>query len=262
MSKKLTLTVLSILGTGSLSCQPLPNAEEVLTRMTATYRAAQKYLIAGTTTLAEPDFPEPRSSQITFAVELPDKMRIEGDLSSFGMEGFSGSVLIVLDGEFAWIYDDSEKQYYKIHRSSPRGSVGKFEANRQPDLARPEQFTAYFHFFFTVAQRQKYLDKNRVNTVAGVETLTIGGNQVECYVVHSDIGSYAEKAPGSSRETIWVGVKRPITWREDRVGWLSNGLQEHSRTDLTSVLMDEPLPKDTFVFTPPKGSKETPFRAR
>ena len=264
MSKSLTLTltVVSIVGVGSLTAQPLPSAEEILTKMTITYRASKKYLIAGTTTLTEPDVPDTRASQIRMAVELPDKMRLEGDLSSLGMDGFSGSVVIVLDGEFAWIYDGSENQYYKIHRLSARGSVGKFEANRQPDLALPEQFTAYFHFFFTVAQRQKFLDKNRINKVTGLETLSVNGNQVDCYVIQSDSGAYTEKKFGSSRETIWVGVHRPVIWREDRIGWLSNGLQERSRTDLTRVLMDEPLPGDTFVFTAPKGSKEMPFRAR
>jgi outer membrane lipoprotein-sorting protein len=261
MNQSLTLSVLSLLGLGCLAGQPLPSAEEILTKVADTYRPSQKYLLAGTGTIQSPDLREPKSTPFTFAVELPDKMRMEGDASAFGMGLFAGTVLFVSDGEYTWVYDAAASKYYKTRRSSPRGAVGTFD-NREPDLDRPEQFVAYFNFFFTVAQGEKLLDKTRVNTLARSEALSIGGRQVECYVVQSDTGAYEERKAGSSRDTIWVDRRRSIVWREEQAAWLGNGLQERSRTDLTSVIIDEPLPADTFVFKPPKGSQEAPIPAR
>jgi outer membrane lipoprotein-sorting protein len=153
-----------------------------------------------------------------------------------------------------------KRRRFKEILQNPQIIVGKFE-NRYPDLDRPEQFVAYFNFF-NAGRYQSFLDKNRVTAVTGTELLSVNGKQVECYVVQSDRGAYTEKKIGSGRDTIWVDAHRPIVWREGHSVWLNKGLEEHSITDMTTVIIDEPLPKDTFVFKPPKGSKQAPIPAR
>ena len=260
MSKRMIFVIVSVFGTRCLGGQSLPPVEEILTNVANEYRSAQKYLITGKGTIESPNLNGPKSTEFTLAVELPDKMRMEGDTSTFGMGGFSGPVLFVADGETTWVYDSSAKKYYKTRRSSPQGSVGKFE-NRYPDLDRPEQFVAYFNFF-NAGRYQQLLDKNRATKITGTEVLALNGNQIECYVVQSDRGAYTEKKIGAGRDTLWVDAHRPIVWREGHSVWLNKGLEEHSLTDMTTVIIDEPLPKDTFVFKPPKGAKQAPIPAR
>ena len=146
MSKRMIFVIVSVLGTRCLGGQSLPPVEEILTNVANEYRSAQKYLITGKGTIESPNLNGPKSTEFTLAVELPDKMRMEGDTSTFGMGGFSGPVLFVADGETTWVYDSSAKKYYKTRRSSPQGSVGKFE-NRYPVISHnllPRHFRDLF----------------------------------------------------------------------------------------------------------------------
>jgi outer membrane lipoprotein-sorting protein len=260
MSKGVILVIVSVLGSPCLAGQSLPSPKEILTNVAYTYRSAQKYLIIAKSTIDSPDLNGPRSAEFTLAIELPDKMRMEGNTATLGMGAFSGPVLFVADGEITWLYDSAGKKYYKTRRSSPQGAVGKFEG-RYPALDRPEQFVAYFNFF-NAGRYQQLLDKNRATTITGTEVLSINGKPVECYVLQSDSGAYTEKKIGAARDTLWVDAHRPIVWREGHSAWVNNGLEEHSLTNMTAVIIDEPLPEDTFVFKPPKGSTEAPIPAQ
>jgi outer membrane lipoprotein-sorting protein len=102
------------------------------------------------------------------------------------------------------------------------------------------------------------LDENRKATIIGSESLTVNGKQAECYVVQSDGEGISVKHDGATRETLWIDKQRFVVWQRHELTWLDNGLQEHLRIDLTTVKLEESLPKGTFTFRPPKGSKLVP----
>ena len=249
-----------LLGTFSLPGQSTSSGADLLTDVVQAYTNAKRCLFVGKGTIESPTLRGRKSTEFTIAVELPDKMRLEGDASNFGMRGvFPGPATFVADGAVSWFYHHAGKKYYRIPRSSPQGAVGIFE-NRYPEPDRPEQTVAYFNFFIT-AGYQSLADKKRVTEIKGMETLSRNSQKIECFVVQSDRGLYAEKKIGSQRDTLWVDSHKPVIWRQDTSTWLNNGLA-HSRTDYATVIIDDPLPNDTFVFTPPNGSKETPVPAK
>jgi outer membrane lipoprotein-sorting protein len=231
--------------------QTIPSVEQVLAKVADTYRAPQRYLLSATITARTPELPDaPKPIPVTFAIELPDKMRMEGDLTTFGVPGFN---LWVMDGETGWAFDGKSNQFYKFTRTSPKGAAAQFDGS-EPDPGRPEQVVAYFDYYLLVRYRGLIKPAGAARIVR-TERLSIApNNQVECFVVQIDRGPFEEKKSGASRNTWWVDKDRYLVWKEDRATWLSDGFQELSSTTFQTILLDEPLPKDIFVFTPPKGA--------
>jgi len=257
MKKALFVLLVAIAGISPVAGQANPSAEEILRKVADTYRSAKKYMFVVQATVQTPDLGAPKSFRATYAIELPDKMRMEGDLTSLGVTRFSGPASFVSDGDATWVYNAATKEYYKTVRSSPKGSLGTPEGE-YPDLDRPEQIVAYFNQFAT-ARLHALLDQTDNLKITGIETISVEGRAVRCHVIQSDHGDFSHSKAASNRETIWIEVGRPRIWREDSVTWLQNGLQEHTKTDYMSVLIDEPLPKDLFVFRPPKDAVLTPI---
>ena len=256
MHKHLIPILASLSALGSLHGQPLPSAEQVLKNMAEAYRAPQRYLFAGKGVIQAPGDPSAKPMAFTLAVEMPDKMRLEGDTRGFGVAAFAGPVLFVSDGESTSVSDPAVKKYYQTKRSSPKESTGKFE-NRYPALDRPEQFVAYIDHFVTGRYRA-LVENAPISKVTGTEKLLIQGKPVECYVIQIDRGAFEEKRSMSSRQTLWVDTHRSMVWREDNVQWLAKQGQEHSRTDMSAILLNEPPPAGIFVFKPPTGFELAP----
>jgi hypothetical protein len=97
--------VLAILSGPFPAAQSLPSPPDILKAVGESYAKAQRYLVHASGTIESPAFPGgPRSLEFTIAIELPDRMRLEGDLSAFAAQAFfKGPVAFVHDGEFAWI---------------------------------------------------------------------------------------------------------------------------------------------------------------
>ncbi len=244
--------LLFALGLQLMAAQSVPSAEEILTKVANAYRSAQKYLIVANAGMEFPGGTQPKSVKVTLAVELPDKIRLEGDGSALRLGGFNGPVAIVSDGDAIWISDTASKKHYKKPRTSAKGTVGTVDGS-EPSLDHPEQFVATYHYFNN-ANYQSLLDKRRSSTVTGTETLSRDGGSVECYVVQSDRGAYAEKKAGSDRHTVWVDQRTYVVWKEIRSTFRGNGVEERTVTDMTTVILNGSLPKDVFVFQPTPGS--------
>jgi len=242
-----------------MRAQPLPSAEQVLKNVADVYRAPQRYLFAGKGVIQGPSDPNAQPVAFTFAIELPDKIRLEGDTKAFGVTAFAGPVLFVSDGEVASLTEPAVKKYYQAKRSSAKQAVGKFE-NRYPALDRPEQFVAYLDHFVT-GRYPALVENAHLAKVTKTEKLLVQGKFVTCYLVQIDRGVFEAQRPMSSRQTLWVDTHRSVVWREDNVQWLSNQQQQHSRTDLSSILINETLPAGIFVFQPPAGFALAPLPA-
>jgi outer membrane lipoprotein-sorting protein len=239
---------------------PLPSAEKVLKNVADAYRAPQRYLFAGKGIIQGPATPNAQPIPFTLAIEMPDKIHLEGDTKAIGVTAFAGPVLFVSDGDIASLTEPAVRKYYQAKRTSPKQAVGKFE-NRYPALDRPEQFVAYLDHFVT-ARYSALAEAVPYAKVTKTEKLLIQGKFVTCYVVQIDRGAFEEKRLMSSRQTLWVDTHRSLVWREDNLQWLSKQQQQHSRTDLSSILLNEPLPAETFTFKPPTGFDLAPLPAR
>ncbi len=100
-------------------------------------------------------------------------------------------------------------------------------------------------------------------TILDEEDVEIEGTKIPCYVVQAEYAQSKEEAEAPpSIKTYWIDKGRFVVLRES--------LQYHvdSRTfgppadikltsSLTKVRLNEPVPDDLFVFTPPDGAKET-----
>ena len=103
------------------------------------------------------------------------------------------------------------------------------------------------------------LDESRKATITGSESLTVNGKQTECFVVQSETEGFSNKRDAARRETLWIDKRRFVVLQRDELMWVNNGLQDHVRIDLTTVKLDRTLPRGTFLFRPPKGSKLVPI---
>ncbi len=232
--------------------QTNPSAQEIRTKVGELYRAPQRYFLSAIATVESPAAPAlAKPMRLVIAAELPDKLRMEGDMAvALGLKGFT---LVILDGQTAWLYDSSNR-FYKVPRVSEKGTAAG-TGSAQVDLGHPEQIVSYFDQYLFIRYRNTPKPVGTI-TLARTEQLSIKGKEIPCYVLQIDRGDFDAKKPGSGRDFWWVDTSRYIIWKEERSVWIREGTLEHQVTAYDTVLLDEPLPKDVFVFDPPKGSKQ------
>src|ERR1035438_8888901 len=127
MLKYAPVILASLFALAPLPAQPLPSAEQVLKNVADAYRSPQRYLFAGKGTIQGPAETNPQPIPFTLAVEMPDKIRLEGDTKAIGVTAFAGPVLFVSDGAVASLTEPAVKKYYQAKRTSPKTATGKFE---------------------------------------------------------------------------------------------------------------------------------------
>lgn len=220
----------------SIPCvgQTLPTAEEIRAKVAETYRAAKRYYLSGMASMKTPKLPRVQEPlPVVMAIELPDKMRMEGDLPDLVAQGFN---LFILNGKKAWMYNSRSRQYYSA------------------ELPDTEKMVAQFDKLALIRYRGE-LKPDGTATILRTETLHIKDEDIECYVIQIDRGDFESKAAKTNRNTWWVDKDRFIVWKEENVEWLSvSGGQEIQSTFYDTVLLGEKLPKGIFNFKPPKGS--------
>jgi len=245
------------LGLSNSFGQALPSAQEIRDKVAETYRAPQRYLISATASLQSPSFTNGiRPIPILIAVEFPDKFRMEGDVSQFGLKGLTQ---IILDGETAWFFDSNAKQYYKVPRQSKKGTPGN-PANLRFDPERPEQTVLYFDQYLFMPFRRPPNPQEDTATLLRTDELSIQGKRIPCYVLQIDRRDFDAKQAGAVRSTWWVDTNRYIVWQEDRAAWIGfPSALERQTTNYDTVLLDEKLPEYTFDFRPPKGARQMPL---
>ncbi len=246
MSSRLRLFagMLSLIAATCLRAQTTLSGEEILRKVSENYRAPQRFLISAT--LLDWYSGSEVSTTAIFAAELPDKLRLEGNGSAFGVPSLgTGSVSIVLDGNVTWLYDSDSRLYFKIPRASPPGGKTGLDGGTEPSLDQPEQLVAYF----SGALFLRYVDYFATGKVGATEKIPVHGKDVECYVVE------LQSRPGAPTYTWWVDKQNFIIWREDLSKQVSGIQQRLSSSKFENVVLNSPLPKDTFVFVPPIGSK-------
>ncbi len=231
-----------LLLTGALGAQTAPDGKALIAESGHALRNARSYAIEEALVV---EMSGGLTSRLQMPVKLaasnPGRLRIESN-------GPVGSTLIVSDGENTWMYLGPLKQYTKTPAaSSPEAlmkSLNPGIAEMMADLQTKDPFLSV--------------------RVTGEETVEMGGQKFECYVVESKLDKI--NMPGSMTLVdgvmkMWIDKKTKLTLKQTATAVMQGGtLRAPAQMDQTinilSVKLNEPVPDSLFQFTPPEGAKE------
>ncbi|MCU1339443.1 MAG: outer rane lipoprotein carrier protein LolA [Bryobacterales bacterium] len=219
----------------SLQAQAPPSAADIVHSVRETY--ANITQIEFSMTLTRRSFIESRiTSEVTMgtriAARFPDRLRWETDDNFAKASGADfGPTLTILDGKNTWVYLSKPNQY-------------TVETGSDPDfLKRIDEFLPISAV--KLKDEAKFLRE---------ETINANGRQVDCYVVEipEDVGNglYPQQW------TWWVDKARHIVLRADRKRIAPRGSDEATLV-YQNITINEPIPDDVFVFTPPAGAQNS-----
>jgi outer membrane lipoprotein-sorting protein len=111
-------------------------------------------------------------------------------------------------------------------------------------------------FYISGVFLSRYVDYFATARIRNTEKIPVNGKDVECYVVELAQRGWTLQNQ-LLRYTWWVDTKKFIVWREDleRRPSSTAAWEWMSSSNFEEVILNAPLPKDTFVFTPPEGSR-------
>lgn len=226
-------TVGVLFGTALLAvAQPTPDqpdALDLLKNVALTYHAMRTLSAKLTSVMNGPDMQQKIEMPMTIMADSSGKMRVENT-------GVTG-MLMVFDGSTMWIYMSSFNKYTKLPLSSAASS------------AQPDSFFGYQSVATDVKEAK----------ILRSEKLQVNGSHADCWVVQ------LQYEPAGARtlwaKTLWVDKTHYFVYRED---WTSKmampGTSAPTETKHTikfdTISLDQPVPEDTFTFTPPSGATE------
>lgn len=222
-----------------LSAQPQPNVTDIMHRVRKTYD--QPAQIDVSLTLTQHDAKGTQSSSsFRFAASLPKRLRIEfgaGSAEFLGSDDL-GESLMLIDGQNTWIYSKGYNQYV-LTTGSPPDHDGLINPTHDPSLFVP-RYVTYFVGGFLGLERDPVVSK-----IVREETIDANGAPTHCYVI---------EIQGSSEfRTLWVDKSRYVVLRMDTK---DSARGETLSVVFTGVKINEALPEDLFIFTPPQGARK------
>ena len=189
-----------------------------------------------TTTLIDQNQRDAMTMEVAF--RRPDKARLlvrgPGVGQAFGLP--ANELLIVVDGLYTWMYVPGWKQYTR----EAGGFIGADpnDSGSPVKLGSAADFVSHMVVSIEALLRQ-YASAAGKMKLASDETLQIGPDAVECYVIESK-----SRKPASKR--LWIDKARYMLVQEE-TGSKGNAVL---RTSFSDVAVNQPLPDALFVFTP------------
>jgi thiol-disulfide isomerase/thioredoxin len=234
--------IFALLGLCPLFAQQLPDAKTLFKHRRDEIKNHKTCQEESETTVSASGIGVPAPSLVRSSFySPPDRERFE-----------TNDVIMVVDGQFTWIYIPSQKQYAK------RAAIGDLLA--------------------ALGIKSSAFASNTEHFMSGLKTLReesleIDGQRIECWVVEARIGkldlSWVPSPSGEFKPdlsdlvyTFWLeketGLQRQATMSGKAQMPFSNGHQpvEMKTRELTRYKFDEPLPDSLFQFTAPAGAKE------
>lgn len=233
-----------------------PDAIDLLKNVALTYRAMRTYSakstnvmeISGTNIQQKVEIP------LTITADSSGKMRME----STGMAG----MLMVFDGKTMWMYMPSLNKYTKLS-SSDAASSGQLGSGTEMFGPATNSFLGY----------QSVASNVKEAKILRSEKLHVNGSDVACWVVSaeyepsgggqetSEQTAGAPAADLAQTKTLWVDKTQYLVHQEDSTSKMNmSGASAPMETKQTikfdSITVDQPVPEDTFTFTPPPGATE------
>ncbi len=219
--------------------QTQPVAPDIVRKVIDLYKQASSFSLSVTTTrrsIADQQVTQEVVLKFKLAAKLPDKLRMEADAASAAMLfdlGLETEMVAVSNGRNSVAYFPQLNQYV-IDNAEDASSVLDSMRNSvlPPHGAKLE------------AENARLLREASIATDAGPRT---------CYVIEIP----EEKEPGIYPQsyTWWVEIGSNKLLREDRKRVAPRGSDE-SITVYQTVKLDEPVPEELFVFTPPLGARK------
>jgi outer membrane lipoprotein-sorting protein len=234
--------------------QSQQDALDILNKVGATYRGVKTLQAEGDviTGMTGPGMQQNMTTHILLTLTGSGKVRME---SKTGMM----NVLVISDGETTWLYMPALNRYSKL-------PVGQTAAAGNPSIPGALPGLSGVGDFGKIAANIK--EARLVRS----ETLQLDGIATDCYVIDViPAAPSAGSAPlaGSAAlpkvepisQTVWVDKSRLLVTRvSSRARVTMPG--ESAATDTQSAItfnkltLDNPVPDDTFSFTPPPGATE------
>ena len=232
-----------------------PDALDVLKNVALTYSAMRTYFAKSTTVMEMngPNMQTKIETPLTITEDSSGKMRMETTSM--------GGTLTVFDGSTLWIYMSSLNKYMKMPSISVASS-GQPGAGMEVFSPGTNSFLGYR----SVASNVKEAD------ILRSEKLHANGSEVDCWVlsveyqpaggqVSSEQTASAPAVDLASTKTLWVDKTHYLVYGEDSTDKMNMpGAAAPTQTKRTikfeRITVDQPIPEDTFAFTPPPGATE------
>ena len=181
------------------------------------------------------------------------------------MKIFSINTFQVSDGQTEWVFMPSDKQYTK--KPYDKDAV---DGNVRFNLGNSEAMK------LAMISEEQIKDLKTARIVRE-ETLTVGGQKINSYVIEAEFGLGAEEAAGLAKKlpadkmpssvlmTFWVDKERPVILQSEFDGGgtmaelfkiFGDGADFKMTTTMNVVKINEALSDSLFVFTPPADVKE------
>lgn len=226
------------------------DAKALLEQVVATYKAARSYRFESVReggVSSELHRSWSRSSEV-LARDGDGRVRYE-------VIDSGGSYVVVSDGETLWIASPDTREFLRKPLAGPLfetkgvGPLGGQSLNRAK---------------FSTNQFDRLADNLIRAERMGIETIEVNGEAIECVVVRAD-HSAPRGAIGiqSWTRTLWIDPRRHLVLKEENVtrGKLFpqrpfEDAESRNRKRYLVASIDEPLPAELFVYTPPRNYRE------
>ena len=245
-----------------------PDGLELLGNVEQTYRAMTTYS-AKSTAAVEMNGPNMQTKieiPATFSADSSGRFRTE-------TKGMFGTVM-VFDGDTMWFYMPAQNKYSKSSVGKQTASAGATAAALGGTAFGGGSIESYKNLTTNVKEAK----------VLRSEALNIGGSEVQCWVISvdyevpdvSDVGPNSDAQSKSEQShdtvafdltalsllrTLWVDKDHYLVYREDSTNKMtmpgqSGPTKISQSTKYENIVVDQPLPEDTFNFVPPPGATE------
>ncbi|HEV3276958.1 MAG TPA: hypothetical protein VG860_09085 [Terriglobia bacterium] len=227
------------------------DALDVLSKVGANYRSVKTLQAEGdvTTVMTGPNMQQNMTMHVVMSFATPGKVRME---STAGPASFT----MISDGKTTWLYMPQLHKYSKL--PFDQAALGGDASGSFPGLGAVADFA-------TIAENVKEAK------IVRSETLQLDGIATDCYVI--EIVRQPAPAAGAAKaastpakvepvsETLWVDKGRLLVVRvssDTKVTVPGADAPTDTKSTMTfnKLKLDDPLPDDAFVFTPPEGATE------
>ena len=245
----LSLPLVLLLGPLSIFSFADLSVNEILTKVSETYRGLQSYqLVADVseevasvgdirstdgTSRTTSNFHQSTNSEVELAAVSPGKVRL---LS----RNDTREVLLISDGNTTWTYLPKKKQYTEVLSITPVTNQPRNDGKAETDFLRQNQEL--------LVNRYRGISKFSSNFALEKDNqIKVGKEKVDCFVLKME-------TPNAVHE-IWVDKNSFIVWRsKDSNPAAQDGitLKRTTTVNLKSANLNMKLEDSFFVFTPPE----------
>lgn len=236
------------------SGQRIDDAVDILKMVRKAYDSLKSFELEGVTVIESKGPGMQSKMELSFKGDfiMPTKMRIE-------TKNPMGEFLIVGDGHTMWLYSATTKTYTEIDMEQWQ----KFTAGTQAGMGS-DVFTGFSAAIGVPFDMLELTIAHglREAKILGEEDVELEGKKLPCYVVQAEYAQSKEELQVlPSIKTFWIDKGRYVVLREsfqshEKSSEFAAASEIKETSTLTKVRLNEGVPDDLFVFTPPEGAKK------